>query len=163
MTKAGDESDIDLILVLDAHRRGPLLEHLLREVGLSTNGEVRATRSALRNGGTRETDVEVCWNGGALLIEDKVDSSFTPGQPQSYVDEVRLRASNGERAAAILVCPARSLARYRAGGGNAFTYVTCEVLADSATGGGFAVAGDCDGARLERRGCRHLYSARARR
>lgn len=131
-----DESDIDLVLVLDAHRRGPVLEHLLSEVGLSTDGEVRATRSALRNGGTRETDVEVCWNGGALLIEDKIDSGFTPGQPQSYVDEVELRARDGERAAALLVCPGRSLHRYRAGGGTAFTYVTCEALADSATAAG---------------------------
>ena len=133
-TKLGyvDESDVDLILVLDAHRRGSLIELLLIEAGLEAPPTRRATRSALRNNGTRETDVEVSWNGGVLFIEDKIDSGFTPGQPHSYAEEVTARIVAGDTAAAVLVCPQRSLERYRAGGGDAFTYVTCEQLAGRA-------------------------------
>lgn len=127
-----DESDLDLVLVLDAHRRGPLVQHLLDRASLTPTGELRPTRSALRNSGTRETDVEICWDGGALLIEDKLDSSFTPGQPQSYAEEVADRATRAEQVAAVLVCPGRSLERYRARGGDAFIYVTCEELAERA-------------------------------
>jgi hypothetical protein len=131
-----DESDLDLAIVLDANRNGPILQLLLRSAGLSPTGDVTASRSTLRCGGTRETDVEVTWTGGALLVEDKVDAAFTPGQPESYRTEVEDRRSAGQSAAAILVCPQRNRARYETAAGDAFIYVTCEDLAAAAEANG---------------------------
>ncbi len=69
------ETDLDLMLVLDAHTGGPMTRLLAERTGLELGSDVRAARSTLRCGGTRETDVEVTWTGAALLIEDKVGSS----------------------------------------------------------------------------------------
>jgi hypothetical protein len=109
-----DESDVDLILVLDAHRNGPLTARLLAATKLTPHGPLRASRSTSRCGGTRETDVEIRWDDGSLLIEDKISASFTPGQPASYTQEVLDRRRVGEACAAVLVCPARVSDRYRA-------------------------------------------------
>lgn len=131
-----DERDVDLVLVLDAHRRGPLTGLLLERAGLTPVGEILAARSTPRCGTTRETDVELWWDGGCLLIEDKIDASFTPGQPESYTTEVAERRERGDQCAAVLVCPSRSLARFQAGGGDAFVYVTCDELAGAAEADG---------------------------
>lgn len=100
-------------------------------------GELSASRSTSRCGGTRETDVEVRWDGGSLLIEDKIWSSFTPGQPASYTQEVLERRQHSD-CAAVLVCPAGSLERYRmaAGKDEAFVYVTFEQLIEVAKADG---------------------------
>lgn len=125
------ESDLDLILVLDAHTGGPMIRLLAERAGLKLGSDVRAARSTLRCGGTRETDVEVTWAGGALLIEDKVDAAFTPGQPESYRVEVTARCTpgSGETVRSVLVCPGRRRAHYELECGDFFdAIVTCEEL-----------------------------------
>lgn len=72
------ECDLDLILMLDARTGGPLTRHLAKRAGVDL-GDATAARSTLRCAGTRETDVEISWPEGALLIEDKIDAAFTPG------------------------------------------------------------------------------------
>jgi hypothetical protein len=123
-----DERDLDLILVLDAQRRGPLTGLLLERAGLEPDGEIWAARSTLRCGNTRETDVELWWSGGSLLVEDKIEAGFTLGQPESYTVEVNERRNRGEAWVAVLVCPSRALARCQTAGGDAFMYVTCAEL-----------------------------------
>lgn len=135
-----DESDLDLVIVLDANLGGPLTRHLLERAGLSARGDVRAARSTLRCSGLRETDVEITWEGGALLVEDKVDASFTPGQPDSYRQEVAERTEQGRIVQAVLICPSRNRARYKAAAGDAFVYVTCEELAEKAEQSGDRLA-----------------------
>jgi hypothetical protein len=127
-----DESDLDLVLALDADLGGPLTPHLLRCAGLNARGPVRACRSASRSLGMRETDVEIVWDGGVLFVEDKIDASFTPGQPTSYKEAVHERRAVGDQAAAVLVCPGRNLERYRSASADAFVVVTCEELAEIA-------------------------------
>ena len=126
------ESDLDLMLALDAHTGGPMTRLLADRTGLELGPDVRAARSTLRCGGSRETDVEVTWSGGALLIEDKVDAGFTPGQPESYRVEVTARCAvgSGETVRSVLVCPGRRRAHYELECGDFFdAIVTCEELA----------------------------------
>lgn len=108
------ESDVDLVLLLDARVGGPMTRHLFERVGLPQPESVVARRSTSRCGDTRETDVEISWSNGVLFIEDKVDAGFTAGQPKSYATEVREQRAVERTAAAVLVCPTRRLARYRA-------------------------------------------------
>ncbi len=128
-----DESDLDLILLLDAATAGPLSRLLADRAGLDIGDAITATRSALRNDGNRETDVEFSWPGGVLFIEDKVDARFTLGQPESYRTEVTKRREAGQAAASVLVCPQRLRDHYVLEAGDSFdAIVTCEELADAA-------------------------------
>jgi hypothetical protein len=124
-----DESDLDLVLLLDARADGPLTAHLASRAGLVVSGAPAPVRSALRCNGDRETDVEIRWNRSVLFVEDKIDASFTPGQPESYATEVAALRERGYQAAAVLVCPERTLARYQRRAQDNFVYVTCEELA----------------------------------
>lgn len=130
------ECDLDLILMLDARTGGPLVRFIAERAGLMPSGDITASRSTLRYAGTRETDVEVSWQGGTLLIEDKVDAAFTPGQPESY--RVEVEALRDKKAiAAVLVCPARRRTHYEVEAGDSFDcIVTCEELADVAEADG---------------------------
>lgn len=136
------EADLDLILVLDAWTGGPLIPFLASRAGVELGYPVRAARSTLRCDGQRETDVEVSWAGGALLIEDKIDAPFTPGQPESYRTEVDARCKDGsEVVRSILVCPKRRLPTLEPEAGRAFdVIVTCEDLAEVARTAGAAGA-----------------------
>ena len=126
------ESDLDLILVLDAHMGGPLTRLLLSSIGVEANAKLTARRSTLRCAGTRETDVELSWEAGIVFVEDKVDTGFTLGQPGSYRQEVMERRARGEAAWSVLVCPGRLKSSYLAEAGEAFdSVVTCEELADA--------------------------------
>src|SRR4051794_26462507 len=107
--------------MLDARTSGPLVRYIADRAGVVLGGDIRATRSTLRCSGTRETDVEVSWAGGALLIEDKVDAAFTPGQPESYLVEVDARRAAGDDVASVLICPSRRRAAYELEGAKAFT------------------------------------------
>lgn len=107
-----NESDVDLVLVLDAHRRGPLAQALFARVGLPFEGPITAARSTSRNAGNRETDVEIRAGGAVLLVEDKIDAPFTPGQAESYRDAVTELRDGGVAAGAVLVCPQRRIDRY---------------------------------------------------
>lgn len=98
--------------------------------------------SSLRCAGTRETDVEIRWPGGALLIEDKIDAAFTLEQPASYRVEVEERRKSGEDVRSVLVCPARRRVALEAEAAGAFdTVVTCEELAEVAEAAGPVAAG----------------------
>jgi hypothetical protein len=108
-----DESDLDLVLMLDARTNGPLSAYLLQLVGLAPTGPISATRSTGRCAGSRETDVEFSWPGGGLLVEDKIDAGFTPGQAESYATEVAERRDAGEEVASVLICPERREAACR--------------------------------------------------
>lgn len=116
------ECDLDLMLMLDARTGGPLARYLAKRAGVSL-GEITAARSTLRCAGSRETDVEISWPGGALLVEDKIDAAFTPGQPESYRTEVDARRAAGEDVASVLVCPRRRRALYELEAGDSFTCV----------------------------------------
>jgi hypothetical protein len=131
-----DESDLDLVLLLDARADGPLTSHLVERAGLKVVGTPMPLRSAPRCDGERETDVEIRWNDAVLFIEDKIDAPFTPGQPESYAAEVAGIRERGSQAAAVLVCPERAVARYQQRAQGAFTYVTCEELAAVARSAG---------------------------
>ena len=135
-----DESDLDLVLVIDANCGGPLIPHIAQLAGLRPVMAVHGARSTIRCGGTRETDVEVSWGEAVLLIENKVDASFTPGQPESYQSAVDDLWATETEAVAVLVCPKRNLARYTAVAGKAFIYVTCEELARVAEASGDRLA-----------------------
>lgn len=135
-----DESDLDLVLVLDANCGGPLIPHIAERAGLKPVIAVQGARSTIRCGGTRETDVEVSWGDAVLLIENKVDASFTPGQPESYQSAVDDLVATETEAVAVLVCPKRNLARYRTTAGDVFVYVTCEELAKVAEASGDRLA-----------------------
>lgn len=103
---------------------------------------LRAARSTLRCAGTRETDVEISWPGGALLIENKIDAEFTEDQPGSYKVEVDARCAGKETMRSILVCPERRLPRLEAEADGAFSViVTCEDLAGVAEAAGTEGAG----------------------
>lgn len=127
-----DERDVDLVLVLDANCGGPLTAYIADKAGFEPVDDVHGARSTIRCGGTRETDVEIAWGSTTLLIENKVDASFTPGQPASYRSEVEDLRAVGRSAVAVLICPERNLARYRAAAEDVFLYITCEELADHA-------------------------------
>lgn len=136
------EADLDLILVLDAWSQGPLTAHLARRAEVRLGSDVTACRSTLRCAGTRETDVEISWDGGALLVEDKIDAEFTPGQPLSYATEVKERRAAGEDVRAVLVCPARRRPYLELEAAGAFdAIVTCEELAEVAEAAGGAGVG----------------------
>lgn len=123
-------------LVLDAHVGGPLCPALLAAVGATHAGAVTARRSTLRCAGTRETDVELTLDGGVVFVEDKVDASFTPGQPGSYRQEVDERRKTGD-AWSVLICPDRLKGRYLAEAGDDFcAVVTCLELAEVAEAAG---------------------------
>ena len=131
------ESDLDLILVLDAWSGGPLTHFLAKRVGLRLGSPVTAARSTLRCAGTRETDVEISWPGGAILIEDKVDAIFTTEQPASYREEVDKRCRAGEEVRSVLICPARRRAVLELESAGAFdAIVTCEELVEVAEASG---------------------------
>lgn len=124
------------MLLLDAHVGGPLCEAVLAAAGAIHTGAVTARRSTLRCAGTRETDVELSWDGGVVFVEDKVDASFTPGQPSSYRQEVDERRKTGE-AWSVLICPDRLKGRYLAEAGDDFcAVVTCLELAEAAEAAG---------------------------
>lgn len=130
-----NESDVDLILVLDAHRRGPLTRLLFDRAGLPFDGDVTASRSTSRNAGARETDVEIRAGEAVLFVEDKLDAPFTDGQAESYRAAVNELTAGGTPAAAVLVCPARQAARY-VDDGSVFVPVSFEELADVADAAG---------------------------
>ena len=113
------ECDLDLILMLDARTGGPLTRYIAQQTGV-TLGDALAARSTLRCAGTRETDVEISWDGGALLIEDKIDAAFTSGQPESYRTEVDARRAGGEDVRSVLVCPKRRRTQYELEAGGSF-------------------------------------------
>lgn len=132
------ESDVDLVLLLDARACGPMTARLFERVGLARPETVLARRSTSRCGASRETDVEISWSDGVLFVEDKVDARFTPGQPQSYAAEVREQRALRRTAAAVLVCPTRHMLRHQALATDDLgipcfdAYVTCAELADVA-------------------------------
>lgn len=134
------QADIDLVLVLDAWTGGPLTPFLASHAGVELGGPLRAARSTLRCDGGRETDVEVSWPGGALLIEDKIDAPFTPGQPESYRTEVDARCLGGKEVVrSVLVCPKRRLPTLEVEAAGAFdVIVTCDELAEVARRAGAA-------------------------
>ncbi len=135
------ESDLDLMLVLDVQLRGPLCRLLLERVGAPSDVEIKACRSTIHAAGTRETDVLLTWDGGRVLVEDKVDAGFTPCQPGAYRAEVLQRRQNGESAWAVLVCPERLRSYYEPKAAGAFdAIVTCKELAEAAEAA--AAAGD---------------------
>jgi hypothetical protein len=81
--------------------------------------------------------VEVSWPGGALLIEDKIDAPFTPGQPESYRIEVEAQCSTERTVRSVLVCPERRRALYELEAGESFSViVSCEELATAALAAG---------------------------
>ncbi len=132
------ESDLDLVLLMDARANGPLVSYLFKCTGIQQPPEFEARRSTLRSGG-RETDVEISWPTGAILIEDKLDAGFTVGQPSSYAAEIaRLRENKRFQASAVLICPARRLTHYQLlardeEGRDCFdAFVTCAELAEKA-------------------------------
>lgn len=132
-----DESDMDLVLMLDARTGGPLTAYLAERAGVSLGSPLAASRSTLHCGGTRETDVEFPGRGGALLIEDKIDAPFTTGQPESYKVEVDARSSPEKTVRSLLVCPERRRAHYEADAAGSFSViVTCEELARVAQAAG---------------------------
>lgn len=136
------EADLDLVLVLDAWTGGPLTPYLAQRVGVTLVSPLTAGRSTLRCAGTRETDVEISWPGGALLIENKIDAEFTKDQPRSYKVEVDARCAGMETVRSILVCPERRRPRLEAEAGGAFSViVSCEDLAGVAEAAGPASAG----------------------
>lgn len=136
------EADLDLVLVLDAWTGGPLTPYLAQRVGVALVSPLTAGRSTLRCAGTRETDVEISWPGGALLIENKIDAEFTKDQPGSYKVEVDARCAAMETVRSILVCPERRRPRLEAEAGGAFSViVSCEDLAGVAEAAGPAGAG----------------------
>jgi hypothetical protein len=105
------ESDLDLVIVMDALTDGPLTRLLFAAVGAEPPGAVRVVRSATRTTDGRETDVLIDADAGVLLVENKLDADFQPDQPLSYQREVaRLRAA-GHRAWSVLVRPRRSSSR----------------------------------------------------
>jgi hypothetical protein len=132
------ESDLDLVIMLDAQTNGPLTTYLFAQAGLERPAVVTARRSTARCGGMRETDVEIAWQGGALFVEDKIDAGFTLGQPLSYATEVKEQHARNRAAGAVLVCPSRRLTHYRLlardeDGRDCFdAYVTCAELAEVA-------------------------------
>lgn len=131
------ESDLDLILVLDAWSCGPLTRFLAERAGVRLGAPVTAARSTLRCAGQRETDVEISWPRGALLVEDKVDAAFTPGQPGSYRVEVDARRRAGEDVRSVLVCPRRRRTVLELEADGAFdAIVECEDLAEVAEASG---------------------------
>lgn len=131
------ESDLDLLLVLDARVGGPITRHLLERAGFSSSGEVDSCRSTLRSSDGRETDVEISWPGGGLVVEDKVDAVFQPGQPESYAAEVRRRQGEGETVASVLIAPSRRLPELELTGARHFSLVvTCDELAEVAEADG---------------------------
>lgn len=137
------ESDLDLILVLDAWTGGPLTPYLARRAGVALGSPLKAARSTLHRGGMRETDVEIAWPGGILRIEDKIDAPFTSGQPECYRIDVEERRARGEAAASILVCPERRRQRLEEEANGAFdAIVTCEELAGVADGAGSGTTAD---------------------
>jgi hypothetical protein len=134
---SAQECDLDLILTLDARTGGPLTPFLARRAGTELGKNVRATRSTLHCSGSRETDVEISWDGGVLLVVDKIHARFARGQPQAYRTEVEERRAAGETAAAVLVSPARRRPHYaREACGWFDAMVTCEELAGVAEADG---------------------------
>ncbi len=131
------ESDLDLLLVLDAYLGGPLTQLLLAKVGAPTGVKLTARRSTLRCAGTRETDVELSWDSGVVFVEDKVNARFTPGQPESCHQEVAERRSRHENAWSVLVCPLHLKSSYMAEAEDAFdAVVPCTELAEEAESAG---------------------------
>lgn len=124
------ESDLDLVLMLEARTGGPMTRYLAERAGVTLGSPVSAMRSTHRCSDSRETDVEVSWPGGVLLIEDKIDAAFMSGQPESYRVEVDAQCSREKTVRSVLVCPARRREHYELEAGDSFSViVTCEELA----------------------------------
>lgn len=130
------ESDVDLVLVLDALVVGPISRKLFAAAGLSPPSQVQPARSVSRADG-RETDVRLTGDTGVLLIEDKIDADFQPEQPLSYRQEADRLTADGAETRAVLVSPGRHRSRLAAVGADLFhAVVTIEELLATLDGDG---------------------------
>jgi hypothetical protein len=133
------ESDLDLVLLLDAAERGPASAFLAAEAGL-TGELVGVERSAHRGTDGRETDVVLTFTDGEIHVEHKLDAELGDGQAESYALHRNSRQSAGDdgtKVICILVSPSRSLATHQSASEGCFDhYLSCAHLADAAAGEG---------------------------
>lgn len=133
------ESDLDLVLLLDAAERGPASAFLAAEAGF-TGELVGVERSAHRGTDGRESDVVLRFADGEIHVEHKLDAALGDGQAESYAlhrNRSRSAGNEGKKVVCILVAPSRSLATHQSASEGCFDhYLSCADLAGAAAGEG---------------------------
>jgi hypothetical protein len=100
------ERDIDLLLVEEFTATPAFLDWFAREIGLSGRVElVTVDRSVTSSNGESDVELTVSTDGGTVkvLIENKVDASFQPKQPERYRDRAASYLLQGTCASAVTV------------------------------------------------------------
>ncbi|WP_136661737.1 hypothetical protein [Nitratireductor sp. XY-223] len=96
------ERDIDLLLCMELHADAELVEYFADQMGLPANSFKRAWVSVYDGG--KESDLVVSFSTthgcSLLLLENKIDASFTPDQPKGY--ETRAKGLRKEKGVEIV-------------------------------------------------------------
>ncbi|MBL0404439.1 hypothetical protein JKG68_10710 [Microvirga aerilata] len=118
------ERDVDALLIrrlrTDAGFAANLIDAVSRQAGIALACERVGIDAQVRHEGTSGTiDVllrlftERSGETGRILIENKLDSSFTPGQPERYESSAAAMSRSGRPAVPVICAPADYLKRSR--------------------------------------------------